>query len=67
VTANLEQFFTEKTEVSENVLELSYQNAIFNSRSPDTGEVVVSFTLASPSGDIVVAAGKIATLGAVDY
>jgi uncharacterized phage protein gp47/JayE len=69
VTANLEQFFTEKTEVGENVTELSFNNAIFNSRSPTTGELVEKFTLTTPTpgGPIVVAPGEIATLGAVDY
>lgn len=67
ITANLEQFFREEPQVGVNVTEDSYRCAILQTVDPATGDRVVSFTLSSPVGDIVVASNEIAILGTVTY
>ncbi len=67
ITASLQAFFEEKTVVGQNVDEDAYRAAIFNTIAPTTGERVQTFSLSSPTGDIVVATGEIPTLGTVTY
>jgi hypothetical protein len=67
VSANLEQFFKEKTEIGETVVEEAYNAAIFNTLDTTNGDVIQSFTLSIPAGDIVVASGEIAVLGDITY
>ena len=67
VSASLAQFFAEETDVGVNVDSDKYRSAIISTIDTDTGDEVSTFTLNSPSGDIVVASGKIATLGAISY
>ena len=67
ITANLGQFFDERTEVGVNIDEDAYRSAIFNTVDPVTGDVVTTFTLSAPSGDVVVASGEIGVLGSVVY
>jgi len=67
ITANLEQFYDEETSVGVDVSEDAYRSAIFNTVDPETGDVVESFTLSAPSGDIAIAADEIGTLGTVAY
>lgn len=67
VEANLKQFFAEQTTVGVNVDEDGYRSAIFNTVDTVTGDTVTTFTLSTPTGDIVIAAGEIGTLGAVTF
>ena len=67
VEANLGQFHAEETSVSQPVTADQYRAAIQNTVDPSTGDVLQSFDLASPAGDIAVASGQIATLGAVTF
>lgn len=67
VTANLRQFFDERTSVGVNVDEDAYRSAIFNTVDTETGDIVKTFTLSSPVGDVVIASGEIGVLGAVVY
>lgn len=67
VTANLQQFFTERTSVGVNIDEDAYRSAIFNTVDVFTGQTVQTFTLSAPSGDISVSTGQIGVLGAVSY
>lgn len=67
IIANLEAFFDEKPEVGVEVDEDAYRAAIFNTIDLDTGSSVSSFTLSSPSGDLIISTGEIATLGAVTF
>jgi uncharacterized phage protein gp47/JayE len=67
VTASLQQFFAERTEVGVDVVEEAYNAAIFNTVDLVTGAELVSFTLTSPSADITVASGEIGTLGNVTF
>lgn len=67
ITANLRQFFDERTSVGVNIDEDAYRSAIFNTLDTETGQVVSSFTLSSPAGDITINAGEIGTLGSIVY
>jgi len=67
INANLAQFFDERTDVGVNVDEDAYRAAVFNTVDTVTGDVVQTFSLSSPSGDIAIAAGEIGTLGSVTY
>ncbi len=67
VSANLAQFFDERTEVGVDVDEDAYRSAIFNTVDPVTGDLVSSFALSVPSGDVTIAAGEIGILGNVVY
>lgn len=67
ITNSLIQFFAERTEPGVDVVEEAYNAAIFNTVDTVTGEELSSFTLTSPSSDIVIASGEIATLGTVTF
>jgi len=67
ITANLEQFYAENTDVGVNIVEELYSAAIANTIDTTTGDTIVSFTLSAPSGDIVIASGEIGTLGTITY
>ncbi len=64
---SLNQFFDEGTEVGVNVDEDAYRSAIFNTVDTVTGDVVSTFTLSTPSGDVTIATGEIGVLGSVVY
>jgi len=67
IEANLESFFAEDTEVGVDVDEDAYRSAVFNTIDTETGAEVSTFTLSTPSGDISIAIGEIATLGNVVF
>jgi uncharacterized phage protein gp47/JayE len=67
IDANLRQFFDERTAVGVNVDEDAYRSAIFNTVDTVTGDVVTTFTLSAPVGDVTIASGEIGTLGATVY
>lgn len=67
ITANLEQFFTESTEVGLDLDEDAYRSAIINTVDTETGQKLQSFTLSVPSGDIATQSNEIPVLGAVAY
>lgn len=67
VTANLEQFFQESTEVGANIDADAYRSAIFNTIDPTTGATVTTFVLSGPAGDIAIGAGEIGILGSITY
>jgi len=67
ISANLRQFFDERTNVGSDVDEDAYRSAIFNTVDTVTGDLVQTFTLSSPSGDVTISAGEIGILGAVTY
>jgi len=67
VTANLKQFFAERTSVGVNIDQDAYRAAIFNTIDTVTGDEVTDFTLSAPVADITIAAGEIGTLGTVTY
>lgn len=67
VEANLDQFYAEQVDVGVNIEEDAYRAAIQNTVDPDTGDVVLSFTLSTPTGPIPVAGGELATRGTVTW
>lgn len=67
IEANLRQFFDERTSVGVNVDEDAYRSAIFNTVDTVTGDVVQTFTLSAPVGDVTIATGEIGILGAVTF
>ncbi len=67
ITASLEQFFDEVPEVGIDVDEDKYRSAIISTIDTDTGQQLQTFTLSTPSGDITVNQGQIATLATVGF
>lgn len=67
INANLRQFFDERTTVGVSIDEDAYRAAIFNTVDTVTGDVVTTFTLSVPAGDVAIAAGEIGVLGNVVY
>jgi len=67
VNANLDQFYAEQTTVGVSVDEDAYRAAIKNTVDPVTGDIVSSFDLSTPTGDIIIGSGQIATKGSVSF
>ena len=68
ITTQLEEYFDKVPEIGTNVLQDAYRSVIYNTVDTTTGQKVVSFTLGTPaSGNITVAAGRIAQLGTVTF
>jgi len=67
IMANLKEFFRESTVVSEDVLQLAYDSVIFNTIDPETGQKVISFSLGSPAGDVLIDIGEIGILGSINF
>lgn len=65
IEENLEQFFTESTNIEEDVTEDQYRCAILGTVDPVTGDLLRTFNLVTPIGTISVGPGQIATLGTV--
>ena len=67
VKTNLTNFFkSEQVNLETNILESEYK-AIIDNSIDSNGNKVASYSLTSPSGDIVVGTGKLGTLGSVNY
>ena len=67
VEASLKQFFAEKTKIGVSIDSDAYRSAIFNTVDVANGDVVTTFTLSAPVGDVPIAAGSIGTLGGVTF
>lgn len=67
ISANLRQFFDERTSVGVNVDEDAYRSAIFNTVDTVTGDMVSTFALSAPTGDVTVSTGEIGILGTVTH
>lgn len=67
ITANLQQFFSDQTQVGVDIDEDTYRAAVATTVDTATGDTVESFTLSTPSGDVTIASGEIGTLGNVVY
>ena len=67
INANLRQFFDENTSVGTDIDQDAYRSAIFNTVDTDTGAIVETFTLSTPTTDITIASDEIGTLGNVVY
>lgn len=67
IEANLTQLFQEGTSVGVDLKSYSYQSAIFQTVDPEIGNIVQTFTLSAPSGDVAVAANEIPVLGTISF
>lgn len=67
VRNQLSAFFEDSVTFEEDIPAPSYQGAIQNTRDTVTGDRLLSFTLSTPTADIVVADGNIPVLGAVTF
>lgn len=65
ITENLRQFFIDYPQVGESIPEVAYTSTIYQTIDPATGKFIKSFTLTSPSSDIIVTSGQLAVLGSV--
>ena len=64
---SLQQFFEESTDVGVNIDQDAYRAAIFNTVDTVTGQVVQSFDLTLPVGDVTILTGEIGTLDMVIF
>jgi hypothetical protein len=60
-------FFEDTVDFEETVTEASYLGAIQNTQDLETGAFLISFSLSTPSVDITVSDGEIASLGTVTF
>jgi len=67
VEDQLAAFFEDSVDFQEDVQEASYLGAIQNTEDLQTGDFIKSFALSTPTGNIVIADGEIATLGNVTF
>ena len=69
IETNLEEFFKSDKgpNVSQDLTEDAYRSTIFQTINPETGEFVESFILSTPSGDITINHGELATFGNVTW
>jgi uncharacterized phage protein gp47/JayE len=67
VSSQLEAFFEDTVDFEETVTEASYLGAIQGTQDLQTGEFIISFALSTPSGNIAVTDGEIASLGDVTF
>jgi uncharacterized phage protein gp47/JayE len=67
VDDQIKAFFEDTVEFEQSVTEASYLGAIQGTQDLQTGEFLVSFSLSSPSGDIVISDGEIAAAGDVSF
>lgn len=67
VEDQLKAFFEDTVEFEQDVTEASYLGSIQATQDLQTGDFLVSFTLSTPTGNITVSAGEIATLGDVTF
>jgi len=67
VEAQLSAFFEDSADFEESITEASYLGSIQNTQDLVTGEFLTSFSLSTPTGDIIVSDGEIASLGNVTF
>ena len=67
VANTLQAFFDDSVEFETSVTEASFLGTIQNTQDLETGAFLASFALTTPAADITVAAGEIASLGAVTF
>ena len=67
VTANLQAFFEDNVQFGTNVTRESYLGAIQNTQDLITGDIIETFNVNTPAGDVSVGATSIAVIGTVNY
>lgn len=64
---SLEVFFREVVDYEVNIDEDKYRSAIINTIDTETGDTMTTFTLTSPTTDIVISTNEIGVLGTVSF
>lgn len=67
ILANLKELFAEGTEVGVDLLADAYRGAIYRTTDIETGQVLKSFSLGTPAGDISIGSDELAVLGNVVF
>jgi uncharacterized phage protein gp47/JayE len=64
---NLSAFFSDQMGVGDDILQLAYNSAIYNTIDPASGEQVETFSLTTPSGNVNINSNEIGILGDVNF
>lgn len=67
ITNKLREFFNNQTNIGVDITEIQYQCAIQTTIDTETGELLETFALTIPTGDITIATGEIGVLGGVTF
>jgi len=67
VDASLDAFYRDSVTFEQDITEDKYRSAIIDTVDPETGEILQSFTLNLPSGDIPVTTNEIGIKGTVTF
>ncbi len=67
IIANLKAFYEDEVTFETNIQEDKYRAAITNTIDPETGNILLLFTLSSPTADIPITTDEIGTLGTVTF
>jgi uncharacterized phage protein gp47/JayE len=67
IEANLAAFYTDEVDFETDITEDKYKAVIINTIDPETGDTLDSFSLNSPSSDIVVGTDSIGVFGTVTF
>jgi uncharacterized phage protein gp47/JayE len=67
VVANLEEFFREGTFLSTPLLSKAYNNVIYSTNDPISGDPLRDYGLVSPIGDIAIQVDELPVLGTVTF
>lgn len=67
ITDNLTAYFEDQVEYEVDVDEDKYRAVIINTIDTETGDGLETFTLSTPSGDVVISTNEIGVLGVITY
>ncbi len=67
IEENLIAFYADEVDFETDITEDKYRSAIIDTIDPETGDILASFTLSTPSGDITVTTNQIGVLGNVVF
>lgn len=64
---SLKAFFEDNAQIEQSITEDQYRSAITQTVDTETSQLLTAFTLSSPSADITISQGEIATLGTITF
>ena len=67
ITANILAFYQDEVTFETDITEDKYRSAIIDTIDPETGDILLSFTLSTPTGDITVTTNEIGVPGDITY
>jgi len=67
ITANIQAFYQDEVIFETDITEDKYRSAIIDTIDPETGDILLSFTLSTPTGDITVTTNEIGVPGDITY